>query len=463
MNAKNVINVIKKRNIKWIELQFTDVVGKLHHLTISSKIIDIEKFKAGIGKLDGSSIKGFKTIEESDLVLIPIPETFSILPWKQGEVYARMLCKIYDTYGEKRLSRDPRFVSEKAEEYLKERGINSSWGPEVEFFLFDKVEIDFLNPHAGQGYRIYSRESPWSRESPVIQFKEGYFPTPPIDKTHELRCEVAEVLATHFGFEIEAHHHEVATGGQGEINFRFGGLVETADRVITMKYVIKNISRKHGMIATFMPKPIYGDNASGMHVHQALWRGDENLFYDLNDDHAQLSQMGRYYIGGLLEHARALSALVSPTVNSYKRLVSGYEAPVYLIWSKGNRSAAVRVPIYHKNDKMKRIEYRPPDPSANPYLAFSAMLAAGLDGIKKKTDPGDPVDEDVYTMSPEKRRSLGIKELPRDLWEALDELESDMEFLRLFFSKDLLETYIEIKRKEFKEISLYPTPVEIYK
>lgn len=457
----SVVEEIKKNGVKWIFLQFTDILGKMRQITVSSKLISEETFKKGVGKLDGSSIEGFKGIEESDLVLVPVPETFAVIPWMES--YGRMLCKIYDTYGETRLAKDPRSVAEKAEEYLEEKGFKSSWGPEVEFFIFDKVEVDISNSHSGQGYKIYSMESPWSGKTPSIDFKKGYYPTPPVDQVSDIRCEIAEMLETYFGFTIEAHHHEVATAGQSEINFTFGGLTDVADRIVTMKYVVKNVAANHGMTATFMPKPLYGDNASGMHVHQALWRKGENLFYDPDDEYANLSQIGRYYIGGLLKHARAISAIVSPTVNSYKRLVPGFEAPVYLVWSRGNRSAAVRVPIYHKLDIMKRIEYRPPDPSANPYLAIPAMLAAGLDGINRKIDPGDPIDEDIYLMSSEKRRSLGIKELPRDLWEALDDLESDMDFLKIFFPMELLETYIEMKRSEFKELSMYPTPIEIYK
>jgi len=283
-----------------------------------------------------------------------------------------------------------------------------------------------------------------------------------IDKVYEIRREAAEVLEDYFGFTIEAHHHEVATAGQSEINFKYSTLVKSADNVVTFKYVLRNIAAKHDKLATFMPKPLVGDNGSGMHTSISLYRGQENLFYDPDDDYAELSQLGRYFVGGLLEHARALSAIVSPTVNSYRRLVPGYEAPVYLAWSRGNRSACVRVPIYFKGNPNKRIEYRPPDPSCNPYLAFAALLMAGLDGKKKKIDPGDPVDENIYLMSPEKRRQLGIKELPGSLWEALEELKSDNDLLKPVFTNNVLEKYLKLKEKEWKTVNMYTPPIEYH-
>lgn len=389
------------------------------------------------------------------------------MPWERGEdgATARFLCKVYRSYGMGRFEKDPRQCAERAEEYALRNGYVSFWGPEVEFFIFRRVTVDFSDPRYKQAFMIESDEAPWSRNGVVVDYKHGYHLVSPFDMVVTIRREIAEVLQKYFGFTIEAYHHEVATAGQGEITFRFGGLVETADRVVTMKYVAWNVAKKHGHIVTFMPKPLYGDNGSGMHVHISLWdkAASENLFYDPSDEYAELSQLGRYFIGGLMEHARALSAIVSPTTNSYKRLVPGYEAPVYIAWSRANRSAIVRVPVYHKgNPRDKRVEYRPPDPSTNPYLAFAAILAAGLDGIKKKTDPGDPVDENIYLMPPSKRRQLRIKELPRSLWEALDELESDNEFLKPVFNREVLETYIEVKREECRKIEMYPTPAEIY-
>lgn len=464
MSDKDVLKFIKERGIEWVNLQFTDVLGRLHHITVPTANLDEKPFEVGFGKLDGSSIKGFTSIHESDLVLVPVAETFAVIPWRRST--ARMISRIFWGFGRGRFTRDPRYVAERAEEYMLNEGYIGYVGPEVEFFIYDKVEVNVLTPYAGLGYRIYSRESPWGYDSGFfIRFKEGLHSTEPIDKSAVIREEIVDTLVKHFGFFIESHHHEVATAGQVEVDFKYSTVCDAADKVQTLKYVAKNIAAKYGATVTFMPKPMYGDNGSGMHTHISLWSRDRsvNLFYDPNDKYAELSQLGRYFLGGLLEHSRALAAIVAPTTNSYRRLVPGYEAPVYITWSRANRSAAVRVPAYHRGDNNgKRIEYRPPDPSANPYLCFAAVIAAGLDGIKKKIDPGDPVDENVYHMSPERRRSLGIKELPRTLWEAIDELESDHEFLKPIFHEDIIETYIELKRDECMKVYAYPTPVEVY-
>ncbi len=456
------MKIIKEKNIEWVEIHFTSLLGRLHTAVFPSEKLSAEVLIKGFGKLDGSSIKGFSTIDESDLVLKPVIETFAIVPWKEGT--ARFIGKVYWGFDKGRLERDPRYVAERAEEFAKELGFISYWGPEVEFFVFDKVELEFENPGIRQSLTIYSKERSSLVSSSFIRVKEGYCIPDPYDKVFKVRNEAAYVLKKYFNVEIEAHHHEVASSGQCEIDFKYGGLVQTADNVQTLKYVVRNVAAKHGMYASFMPKPIFGDNGSGMHVHISLWNlKGENMFYDENDEYAELSQLGRYFIGGLIEHARSLSAIVSPTTNSYKRLIPGYEAPVYLVWSRGNRSAAIRVPVYHKGIKnSKRIEYRPPDPSANPYLAFAAILAAGIDGIRRKLDPGDPVDKNIYHMSIDERRKLGIKELPRTLWEALDELEADMDYLIPIFSKEVLEEYIELKRKEAKFIESFPTPAEYY-
>lgn len=280
----------------------------------------------------------------------------------------------------------------------------------------------------------------------------------------DVRLDIIQTLTKYFGFTIEAAHHEVATAGQGEIDFRFSTMVDAADKLQTLKYVIRNVAAKYGLVATFMPKPMFGDNGTGMHTHFSLWtKNGKNLMYDPNDEYAELSQFGRYVIGGILSHARSLSAIVSPTVNSYRRLIPGFEAPVYVAWSKGNRSAVIRVPSYYKGmEKAKRIEYRAPDPSTNPYLAFAAIAAAALDGVKKKIDPGNPVDTNIYHLTPEKRKELGIKELPRSLDEALDELESDTEFLKPIFNSSILETFIDLKREESRTLQMYPHPMEIY-
>jgi len=461
---EEVMKLISENNIQWIDLQFTDLIGRTHHTTIPVSEVDEESLKQGFGKLDGSSIKGFTTIYESDMVLQPVIETFAIVPWHPNT--ARFISRVFWGQNKGRFERDPRYIAEEAERYQQELGYISYFGPELEFFIFDKVEVDVSLPQSGTGYKIKAREAPWSNSgSYVIRYKEGYFPTPPVDQLTNIRLEIAETMIKYFGFTIEAVHHEVATAGQAEIDFRFSTLTDTADKVQTFKYVVKNVANKHGMVATFMPKPFFGDNGSGMHTHLSIWTkdGKKNLMFDPNDDYAEISQFGRYVIGGILEHARALSAIVSPTTNSYRRLVPGYEAPVYIAWSKGNRSAIIRVPVYYKGiEKAKRIEYRAPDPSCNPYLAFAAILMAALDGVNKKIDPGDPVDENIYHIPIEKRKSLGIKELPRSLDEALDELESDNEFLKPVFNSSILQTYIDIKREEARTIQLFPHPMEIY-
>jgi L-glutamine synthetase (EC 6.3.1.2) len=458
------LEFLKKNNIKWVDLQFTDLPGRLQHITIPAGEFTEESFKTGFGKLDGSSIKGFTTIYESDMVLRPVASTMALIPWTPG--VARVITEVHWGGGKGRFERDPRNIAETAEKHQENEGYVSFFGPELEFFIFDKVELDAALPQSGTGYKVYAREAPWSKNgSFVIRYKEGYYPAPPVDQLMDIRLEAINTLVDYYGFYIEATHHEVATAGQGEIDFRFSTTVDTADKVQTLKYVVKNVAAKHGMVATFMPKPIYGDNGTGMHTHFSLWTkdGKKNLMYDPNDEYAELSQIGRYIVGGLLEHGRALSAIVSPTTNSYRRLIPGYEAPVYLVWSKSNRSAAIRIPAYYKGmEKAKRLEYRPPDPSSNPYLGFAAMLMAALDGIKKKIDPGDPVDENIYHMSEEKKKQLKIRELPRSLDEALDELESDSEFLKPVFNSSLLSAYIDLKREEAKVMQQYPHPMEIY-
>ncbi len=458
VSTSEIIRKIEEKGIKWIDLQLTDLAGKLHHVTISTGLVSPETLEKGYGKLDGSSVKGFTTIDQSDLVLKPVLETFAVVPWFKDT--ARFICQVYGMMGSGRFERDPRYVAERLEETLASEGLRAYTAVEPEFFIFDSLEFG-VEGHESY-YRIRAREAPWSPGSGLkLRTKEGYYPAPPQDQMMAVRQEIAETLAE-FGVTVDVHHHEVATGGQGEINFRYSTPTRTADNIQTLKYVAKMVAYQHGMVAVFMPKPIGGDNGSGMHTHVSVWRGDTNLFYDPDDDYAELSQYARYFIGGLIEHGRALSAIVSPTVNSYKRLIPGYEAPVYLAWSRANRSAAIRIPVYQRGVKnSKRIEYRPPDPSANPYLALSAIILAGLDGVRKKIDPGDPVDENIYHMTPEKRRELGIKVLPRSLEEALDELESDNEFLKPVFPQSLLEAYVELKRKEIDLTRMYPSPVEI--
>ncbi len=460
----DAIGVLKKNGIRWVDLQFTDLLGRLQHVTVPAEDFNREAFSEGIGKLDGSSIKGFTEIYESDMVLVPIPESTKLIPWTPGT--ARVLAEVHKGAKAGRFERDPRGIAEKAEKYQEGLGYTSYFGPEPEFFVFDSVSIDAAQPSAGTGYRLHAREAPWENTGGyIIRHKEGYYPAEPIDQLGPLRLDIINVLRDNFDFKIEAAHHEVATGGQGEITFRYSTLVDTADKLQTLKYVTRNIARNHGMIATFMAKPMFGDNGSGMHTHFSLWKNDKtNVMYDKNDNYAEISREGRYIIGGMLKHARALSAIVSPTVNSYHRLIPGYEAPVYLAWSKSNRSAVVRVPTYYKGvEKAKRVEYRAPDPTCNPYLAFSALLMAGLDGLKKKTDPGQPVvDESIYEMDAAKRKRMGIRELPRSLDEALDELEADQEFLKPVFTSEVLDTYIELKRDECRIMASYPHPMELY-
>jgi glutamine synthetase len=464
IEEEKALKLLKENNVEWVDLQFTDLPGTLQHVTIPASDFNPESFKEGFGKLDGSSIRGFTSIFESDMVLKPIPNTMSLIPWTNK--VARVLTQVYWGGGRGRFERDPRFVAETAEKYQEENGYTSFYGPELEFFIFDRVDLDVALPQSGTGYKIHAREAPWEgKGSYVIRYKEGYYPAPPVDQLMDVRLEIVDTLTKYFGFTIEAMHHEVATAGQGEVDFRFSTLSDTADKVQTEKYVIKNVAAKRGMVATFMPKPFFGDNGSGMHTHFSLWTkgGKKNLMYDPNDAYAEISQVGRYVIGGLLEHARALSAIASPTVNSYRRLIPGFEAPVYLAWSKSNRSAVIRVPAYYRGmESAKRIEYRAPDPACNPYLTFAAILAAAIDGVRKKREPGDPVDENIYHLTPQRRRQLGIRELPRSLDEALDELESDNEFLKPIFNSSILETYVEMKRNEARTLAMYPHPMEVY-
>jgi glutamine synthetase len=463
MSAEDALRTIKDKNIRWVDVQFTDMLGKLQHVTLPSRDFDKECFISGFGKLDGSSIKGFTKISESDMVLLPMADTLTLIPWMPG--IARVLAKVLWGSGKGRFERDPRYIAEEAENYQKSKGYKSFYGPEPEFFIFDRVEMDVATPQSGISYSLGSREAPWQQSgSFVVRHKEGYYPAPPVDQLMSIRLEAVDLLEEQFGFKIEATHHEVATA-QGEITFAYSTLADTADKVQILKYVLKNVAANHGMVATFMPKPMFGDNGSGMHTHFSVWTADgkKNLMYDPSDDYAELSKTGRYAIGGILNHARALSAISSPTTNSYRRLIPGYEAPVYTAWSRANRSAVVRVPAYYKGvEHAKRVEYRAPDPTSNPYLVFSGLLMAALDGIAKKTEPIDHVDTDIYHLSREKRKELGIGELPRSLEEALDELESDNDFLKPVFNAAFIDAYIELKREEVRSLAQYPHPMEHY-
>ncbi len=438
-------------DLDWIELQFTDLVGALHGVSINLRDFS-ENMEKGFVKLDGSSIRGFSSIEYSDLILKPIINTLSKIPWY--ERVARVFSAIYDPYTGKRFSKDPRYIAERLEAFLENKGLRALMGVEIEFFVFDEIGYDITS--YDQSLKIVSMEAHNGIKIPV---KNGYYMVDPYDRFMEYRLILSRVLREYFNVVIKNHHHEVASAGQIEVNIEASTPLTISDDIQTTKYVAKNIARQQGKVAVFLPKPVMGDNGSGMHVHLSLWNNSHNLFYDENDNYANLSQTARYFIGGLIEHGRSLSALVSPTVNSYRRLIPGYEAPIYLTWGKSNRSAAIRIPASITKIS-KRIEYRPPDPLANPYLALSAIILAGIDGINKKIDPGDPVDVNVYKLDKNKRRELGIIELPRSLEEALDELESDNEYLKPVFNNDILESYIEIKRKESRLLQGIPSPSE---
>jgi glutamine synthetase len=468
LTPKDVLNQISEKQIKFVDLQFSDVPGRMQHVTIPSGMLEEKTFTEGVSKLDGSSIRGFTDIHESDMLLVPDASTFGVIPWGEENLKCcRLISNVHWGFGKQRFSRDVRYIAERALEAQRNEGFTSSlWGPEVEFFVFDNVTWDVNNPFSSS-YKISSVESALETRGTnfPIRFKEGYYPATPIDTLMDFRSDCVQTLWEGFGVACDAHHHEVATAGQCEIDMYRDNLIEMADSVLTYKYVIKNIAAKRGLIATTMPKPIFGDNASGMHVASSLWKGDRNSFYDQNDEYAELSQLGRYYVGGLLEHSRALCAIVAPTTNSYRRLVPGYEAPVYVAWSRRNRSANVRIPVYEKGKQAegpKRAEFRTPDTSANPYLTFAAILCAGLDGIKKKMDPGNPADEDIYKLTPERRKELSIGELPGSLAESIDCLRSDSEFLKGVFPNDLIETIIDIGMLGHRMVSSRPHPYEFY-
>ena len=462
-----VFSKIAHEDIKFVDLQFTGLTGRFHHTTISANTFTPEQMKDGLPKLDGSSIIGFTSIDDSDLVLKPDPNTFAQIPWLTENKTARLLCDVYWGSGRGRLSRDPRNIAQKAEEYIKSQGFeNSAWGPEVEFFVFDQIHWDVLTPYKGQSYSIESKEAPWSQEGTgyPMGLQEGYYPSTPSDTLTPFRNECVNILNTNFGILCDNHHHEVATAGQCEIDIKYDYLTNAADATQSYKFVVRNVAQKYGKVATMMPKPISMDAGSGMHTNVSLWKGKENAFFD-PDDPDELSQTARYFCGGIMNHARALSAICNPTTNSYHRLVPGYEAPAYIAWSSSNRSAIVRVPKHFKGvgySYLKRLEFRAPDPSSNPYLVFAAVTAAGMDGIKKKTDPGDQVKDDIFKMTKSERKKKGIGVLPASLGEALDELESDKKFLTSIFSDDVIDTIISLGRRDQREISIRPHPHEFY-
>ncbi|MBI4053164.1 MAG: type I glutamate--ammonia ligase [Candidatus Diapherotrites archaeon] len=470
MVHKSVLEFIKSEKLDFVDVKFIDLPGKWQHFTVPSAMFDEGSFEAGLG-FDGSSIRGFQDINESDMLLMPDASTARVDPFFNKTL--SIIADVKDPETGKWYSRDPRYIAKKAEKHLLDSGIADTayFGPEAEFFIFDDVRYG-QNEFSAFHY-IDSDEGAWNSgrkegdgccgqsRNPgyKIGHKEGYFPVPPNDSQQDIRSEMVLAMQS-MGLDIEAHHHEVASGGQAEIDIRFDSLLSMADKVMTYKYVVKNVASKHGKTATFMPKPMFSDNGSGMHSHQSLWKNGKNLFYDPKG-YAGLSEMALHYIGGILKHAPALCAFIAPTTNSYKRLVPGFEAPVILIYSKRNRSAAIRIPMYSQSEKAKRIEFRTPDPSCNPYLAFSAMLMAGLDGVKNKIEPGHSLDKDLYDLEADEAKSL--KTVPSSLNEALDALEQDHKFLLEgnVFTKDLIDMWIAFKRvNDVDAIRLRPHPWE---
>ncbi|MEM9542357.1 MAG: type I glutamate--ammonia ligase [Cyanobacteria bacterium P01_E01_bin.42] len=462
--AQEVLKMIQDQNIQIIDLKFIDLPGMWQHCSFYQDQIEESSFVDGV-PFDGSSIRGWKAINESDMAMVPDPKTAWIDPFYK-EPTLSMVCSIKEPRTGEWYARDPRSIATKAVQYLRDTGIGDTafFGPEAEFFIFDDVRFD-QNEHEGY-YYVDSVEGRWNSGREEVggnlgykpRYKEGYFPVPPSDTLQDMRTEMLLTMMK-CGVPIEKHHHEVATGGQNELGFKFGTLIEAADNLMTYKYVIKNVAKKYGRSATFMPKPLFNDNGSGMHTHQSIWKEGNPLFW--GDGYANLSQLALHYIGGLLKHAPALLAFTNPSLNSYKRLVPGFEAPVNLAYSQGNRSASVRIPLSGPNPKAKRLEFRCPDAMANPYLAFAAMLLAGIDGIKNQIDPGSSLDVDIYDLSPEELSK--IPSTPGSLEDALENLQNDHEFLTGpgIFSEDFIENWISYKLDtEINPMRLRPHPFE---
>ncbi len=460
---RDVLDLIKSEEVQVVDLRFMDFPGLWQHFSVPAREIEEDTFEGGLG-FDGSSIRGWQAINESDMLVKPVPETAFIDPFFAAKTLV-ISCNICDPVTGEDYTRDPRNIARKAENYVRTLGLadTAHFGPEAEFFIFDDVRFD-QNEHEGY-YHLDSIEGRWNtgrKEEPNLaykpRYKESYFPVPPNDSMQDLRSEMMLTLEQ-IGVLIEAQHHEVATGGQSEIDMRFAPLVTMADNLLKYKYVIKNTARKHGKTVTFMPKPLFNDNGTGMHVHLSLWKGGDNLF--AGDGYAGLSEMAMFAIGGLLKHAPSLLGFTNPTTNSYKRLVPGFEAPVNLAYSRQNRSAAIRIPLYSASAKAKRIEFRCPDPSCNPYLAFSAMLMATIDGIQNKIDPGEALDKDIYDLPPEELAM--VPQTPGSLREALEALEADHDYLLKgdVFTSDVIETWISYKMEnEVQAIDLRPHPWE---
>lgn len=461
--AQDVIKFAKEQQCEVVDLKFVDLLGTWQHYTITMDELNEGLFEEGNG-FDGSSIRGWRSINESDMLLMPDPSTAKIDPFCAAKTLS-LHGNIVDPITGTPYNRDPRGLAQRAEAYLKSTGIGDTAfvGPEAEFFILDDVVFG-QGPNEGF-YRIDSEEGAWNtgaEESPNLghkpRHKGGYFPCAPVDTFQDMRTEMILEMEA-LGIKVEKHHHEVATAGQAEIDVRFDSLLSMADTMMWYKYVVKNVAKRHGRTVTFMPKPVFQDNGTGMHTHQSIWKDGQPLF--AGDKYAGLSEMGLHYIGGILKHAPALVALTNPTTNSYKRLVPGYEAPIKLAYSSRNRSAAVRIPMYSNSPKAKRIEFRTPDATANPYLAFAAMLMAGLDGIQNKIDPGAALDKNIYALSPEE--AANIPSIPGNLEEALEALKADHEFLLKgdVFSKDLVDAWVDYKfENEIQPTRLRPTPLE---
>lgn len=465
MTAADVLKMADEAGVECVDFKFMDLPGQWQHFTVPRHQLEEASFEDGFG-FDGSSIRGWKEINESDMLVLPDPKTAFIDPFTRHTTLS-LVCNILDPITKERYARDPRSVAINAENYLKSTGLGDTAyiGPELEFFVFDSVRFD-SQPNMAF-FEIDSDEGIWNsgRENNGMpnlgwrpRFKEGYFPVPPVDSLQDLRSEMMLTLM-HCGIQAEAQHHEVATAGQCEIDMRFNTLTLMGDQSLMFKYIVRNTAKKYNKTVTFMPKPMYGDNGSGMHVHVSIWKGGKNLF--AGKGYAGLSEMALHFIGGLLKHAPAVLAFSSPTTNSYKRLVPGYEAPVNLAYSSRNRSAAIRIPMYSPSEKAKRIEFRPPDPSCNPYYCFSAILMAGLDGVQNKIDPGAALDKNIYDLPPEEAKA--VPQVPGSLDGALKALQQDHEFLLKgdVFTKDVIDAWIEYKTKnEVDPIRLRPHPHE---
>jgi glutamine synthetase len=463
----DVLRLVEDEDVEMIDLRFIDLPGLQQHFSVPPGQLTESSFEEGFG-FDGSSIRGFQEIQESDMLLFPDPTTAVIDPFTKHKTLI-LNCFIGDPVTGEPYTRDPRTIARKAETYLKSTGIADTayFGPEAEFYIFDSIRFD-QNQYSGY-YHVDAIEGAWNSGAEEggtnlgykPRYKEGYFPVPPTDHYQDLRSEMV-LNMERVGIDIEVHHHEVGTAGQAEIDMRFDTMLRMADKVMLYKYVVKNTARRYGKTATFMPKPIFEDNGSGMHTHQSLWNGQDPLFYD-ESGYAGLSEMARYYIGGLLQHAPALLAFAAPTTNSYRRLVPGYEAPVNLVMSQRNRSACCRIPLYSKSPKAKRVEFRCPDPSCNPHLAFAAMLMAGIDGIRNKIEPPDPVDKNIYDLPPEE--AAGIAKVPGSLDESLAALRADHAFLLEgdVFTQDVIDTWLDYKTAhEIDPVRLRPTPWEFH-